>query len=209
MFAVITRTVLGWQHNHHGVVGLAASIEVMGCLGYTRHSILVYVDPGERVKGNTPRSLTIEVSFRQAFAQCLTHSNTISLAYRSRSRADSSLSEALDEGVPTLCTCRQTPHGRTLTGGGDADRRSDLLAQDVCGGVDFAHVSEDAWPEPKTVVSRPGPITARRHHQLSGSTHELVAERTNSNRRMFNACNFSRMHVLVAERIKQAVGCKL
>lgn len=45
-------------------------------------------------------------------------------------------------------------HG-SLTGGGDADGRRNLLAEDVSGGVHLAHVSEDAWPKPETVVGSP------------------------------------------------------
>ena len=43
----------------------------------------------------------------------------------------------------------------SLTGGGDANGRRDLLAEDVSGGVHLAHVSEDAWPKPETVVGSP------------------------------------------------------
>lgn len=46
-------------------------------------------------------------------------------------------------------------HDARLTRRGDADRRSDLLAQDVRGGVDLAHVPEDTRSEAKSVVSGP------------------------------------------------------
>lgn len=46
-----------------------------------------------------------------------------------------------------------------LTGGGDADGRGYLLAQDVRGGVHLGHVSEDARTKPKPVVRR----SARTH----------------------------------------------